>query len=313
MGGGRIHPSGRRQGKGLTGADGVTQEPTILFGVGATKAGTSWLYHHLASHPECHLRSIKELHYFDSAASGQFDRQLKLHAAAAQRLVSAGGDRAAAIAARRADLAQWASVMERRREDIPAYLAYLTAGQGERRLVADITPSYGLLPVDRLRAMAAIGPDVRFVYLMRDPVARLWSHVRMLARRSVAAAADFPAAAHGLLRGILAGAPSGAVARGDYAAAITRLRAAVDPRRLLVMFQENLMARPGLARLCGFLGIGVRPAAFDRRLHEGMPLAMTEEEMRGARIFLRSQYEFVARQFSDVPDAWRKNMGEVVG
>ncbi|HEX9858465.1 MAG TPA: sulfotransferase [Paracoccaceae bacterium] len=294
----------------------MTQESTILFGVGATKAGTTWLYNHLASHPECHLRSIKELHYFDSIASGNVERQLKLRAAAAERLASAAStdaDRAAATAARRADLAQWIGVLERQGEDIPAYLAYLTAGQGGRRLVADITPSYGLLPVDRLRAMAAIGPDVRFVYLMRDPVARLWSHVRMLARRSVAAAADFPAVAHDLLQRILAGAPSGAVARGDYAAAITRLRAAVDPQRLLVMFQEDLMSRPGLARLCGFLGIAVQPAAFGRRVHQGAPLSMTEEQRLGACVFLRSQYEFVARQFSDVPDAWRKNMAEVVG
>ena len=39
-------------------------QPTLLFCVGATKAGTSWLFDYLKHHPECHLRSVKELQYF---------------------------------------------------------------------------------------------------------------------------------------------------------------------------------------------------------------------------------------------------------
>ena len=42
-------------------------DPVLLFGIGATKAGTSWLHRYLAGHPDCALRSIKELHFFDTA------------------------------------------------------------------------------------------------------------------------------------------------------------------------------------------------------------------------------------------------------
>src|SRR4029453_18936667 len=33
--------------------------------VGAQKAGTSWLYHQLVSHPDFWMPPVKELHYFD--------------------------------------------------------------------------------------------------------------------------------------------------------------------------------------------------------------------------------------------------------
>ena len=43
---------------------------TMAICVGATKAGTSFLYEHLAAHPQCHFRTIKELHYFDKVLTG---------------------------------------------------------------------------------------------------------------------------------------------------------------------------------------------------------------------------------------------------
>lgn len=286
----------------------MTQEPTILFGVGATKAGTTWLYDYLSSHPDCHLRSIKELHYFDALDAGRVDQQLQSRYAAAGRLLPSSRKPKADDEARQTDLADWIDVLELPSESPDAYLGYLTAGQGDRRVVADITPSYALLSAARLKKMATIAPDTRFVYLMRDPVARLWSHIRMVASRTTG---NFPAKAREILRNIANGETSSVTTRGDYAATLTRLQSAIDPQRLLVMFQETLMTTPGVTRLCRFLGIRTQPADFSRRVHEGTPLAMTDEDHATARAFLRSQYDFVARQFSDLPDAWRMNMNEV--
>ena len=75
-----------------------------------------------------------------------------------------------AIAAQRIeDRAEWERVLSKGVEDTAAYLDYLTTGAtGERQLVADVTPAYGLLPEARLAQMAGLMPDVRFLYLMRD-------------------------------------------------------------------------------------------------------------------------------------------------
>lgn len=37
----------------------------LLLGIGAPKAGTTWLYDYLSTHPEVHVPRTKELHYFN--------------------------------------------------------------------------------------------------------------------------------------------------------------------------------------------------------------------------------------------------------
>lgn len=292
----------------------MTTEPTILFCVGATKAGTTWLYDHLAGHPDCHLRAIKELHYFDSVESGSFKRQLQLHRTYAdtlrKRLVKAEGKSLKRATQKLQDVMAWHDVLVQKSENIAGYLSYLTQGREGRVLVGDITPSYATLPAGRLAQMAALAPGVRFVYLMRDPVSRLWSHIKMVARRAANAADAVPEACYALLEQVLDGARSGMTDRGDYAGAIARLNAAVEPSRLRVMFMEEMMTPAGMERLSAFLGIRPVEADFSRRVHAGPVLAMSDDQMRRARALLRPQYEFVARHYPELPENWRRNMGE---
>lgn len=292
----------------------MTTEATILMCVGATKAGTTWLFRHLSAHPDCHLRTIKELHYFDTVEVGGYDRQIALKVAEFDAVEAKGpGDRPWMHKRKLRDLADWAAVLEHRAEDAAAYLGYLMQGRGDRRVVGDVTPAYALLPVERLRRIAGLSGDVRFVYLIRDPLARLWSHVRMLAARAARGLGDLAAKAHGLMDRALSGDLPAATERGDYAGALARLDAAVAPSRLLVMFYEDLMSRSGGERLHGFLGIGATEPNFDRRVHEGVALELEAGHRARALAYLRPQYDFVARRFPALPENWRRNMGEVHG
>ena len=38
---------------------------TLVIGIGAQKAGTTWLYRYLRTHPQVGMSPIKELHYWD--------------------------------------------------------------------------------------------------------------------------------------------------------------------------------------------------------------------------------------------------------
>lgn len=297
-------------------ADPVTEEPTILLGVGATKAGTSWLYEHLSAHPECHLRAVKELHYFDTLENRGFGRQMRDHTAQARQLmarvqVTTGPERERLLQ-RLADVLDWMGVISARKADDAAYLRYLAGGgRRGRRIVAEITPAYALLPEERLRRIAGMAADVRFLYLMRDPVARLWSQLRMMAAREARRAEAVPELALSMLEEVLGGGRKGAVARGDYRAALARLNAAVDPRRLMVLFQEELFSAPGLERLSTWLGIRPQPGNFTRRVHEGVPVILPEAQRQRVRDFLQPQYDYVARHYPDrIPASWRQNMGE---
>ena len=287
--------------------------PTLLFCVGATKAGTSWLHDYLSGHPDCHLRGVKELHYFDchDLGAGWALADLKARIAKAEAaLASARPERALELAAKLADLKALLKLL-RQPVDEAAYVAYLTEGRGEEKLVADLTPAYSLLSAERLRQMAGLLPDVRFLYILRDPIARLWSHVRMIARRRGGTGTVASGQAARILEGVIAGREEAIAVRSDYRGALERLRAAVDPARLMVAFHEELLTVPGIGALCGFLGIGQRPADLERRVHEGVQLAMQPVQVQAARDWLRPQYDYVERTMGRLPHAWHRALTEV--
>lgn len=293
----------------------MSQEPTFLFCVGATKAGTSWLYQHLLAHEECHFRSIKELHYFTMTEPRQFERAIKVldakMAAMQARIDVAEAGKTKWLQRQLADLAEWRLVLERRATDLDAYRGFVTKGAEGARLVGDVTPAYALMPVERLRALLQVAADTRVLYLIRDPLARLWSHVRMIAART-AAASGFERAAHDLVgritSGDLSGEGQGIVDRGDYAAIIPKLETVFAGKKLMVQFQEELMTPAGVSRLSDFLGITPASAALEKRVHEGRALALDEGMKARALVWLRPQYDFVASRFPVLPEAWSRNM-----
>ncbi|TCP58646.1 sulfotransferase family protein [Rhodovulum bhavnagarense] len=281
-------------------------EATLLFGVGATKAGTSWLHTYLDRHPQCHLRAIKEMHYFDMLDAGKLERsRAELQETRNSLAARPMPDDPAQVALRRrrlADMDDWIDALGRGND--AAYLAYLDAGRGAARLIADITPAYGLLSVGRLKQMAAMASDVRFVYLLRDPVERLWSHVRMIARRRAAPGEDIAPRAGRILNRVLRGEETHITERGDYRAVLGRLWAAVEPSRLLLVFHEELFSDAGVERLCRFLGLEPQPAPLGERIHAGVPVPMSAAQRAAAADFLAPQYDFVATRLGRIPPQW---------
>lgn len=292
-------------------------EPTYFFCIGATKAGTSWLHDHLSRHDECYLRSIKELHYFSRSSTTQFGRALREcedKIALLQAGVDLSGRGKPDVCRQLADLRDWQDVLQLREVNLPAYRSYLTKGMGSGHLVGDMTPAYALLPAKTLQDLLAVGSNVRVVYLIRDPLERLWSHVRMIAKRT--APGRFAEEAIALLdrvtRGDLSGEAKGIVARGKYSAILPKLARVFDPKCLFVQFYEDLMTSEGVARLSAFLGIVPGHADFQKRVHGGVSLAMPARAKCRALAFLKPQYDYVAREYGTIPAVWRANMSEGV-
>jgi hypothetical protein len=287
----------------------VTAGP-ILFCVGAAKAGTSWLHRVLSDHPGCALRSIKELHFFDALDRGEVDRQVAAFGARRDgylaEMEGAGPVRLATRARQVRDCEEWIAVL--RSGDEGAYLRYLRAG-AEGRMVADMTPAYALLSEERLTRMAGIGRDVRFLYLIRDPVERLWSHVRMIAAQRAAKDGQAEGRAAHVLSRVFGGKESEIAVRSDYAAAIGKLARAVDPRRVMVAVTEEMFTTAGLAGIMAFLGLSVPEADFSRRIHEGAAGEMAPDARRTARAWLADQYDFVADWLGRRPAGWTYGQG----
>ncbi len=289
-------------------------EPVLLFGIGAAKAGTTWLYRFLAAHPDCALRSIKELHFFDTVDDRKsrdfYLRDLARKAETIERRIAGAeaGEQSDHIL-HLADLRLYADILES--HDEAAYLSYLSDRRGAGRVVGDITPAYGLLPAQRLAHMARLTRDVRLVYLMRDPVDRLWSHVRMIARRRSADDQAAFALAGVILDRVLSGGEDHIALRGDYRGVIEKLAEAVDPGHTFVCTCEDLFEGTALEALCDFLGIAPLPGETLAPAHRGMAVEMRPDQKARAADFLRPQYDFVADWIGRLPPAWIANRAGV--
>lgn len=279
----------------------------VFLCVGAAKAGTSWLHRQLADHPECHFRAIKELHYFNAIDEGTLKAEFRKHKAWHQELLErvALSDTAPTDdqAMRLADRGAWLDVLDARVEDREAYLGYLHGGADQAKVVGEMTPAYALLSVERLRTMAEMAPDVRFLYLLRDPVERLWSHVRMIAGRRDPAGDVTVDSCAAILNRTIAGEETEIVKRSDYASALDRLKAAVAPARLLVEVFEDMVRGDGLNRICDFLGIS-RMAGDPTPVYEGRALAMNAAQRSLAINWLAPQYAAAEAALGRRPDAW---------
>jgi len=293
---------------------------TLLYGLGAQKAGTTWLSDLLQTSPECHFCPIKELHYFDSMRLPGTQQAHAHRIATLQRLASEVTPEQGITHRRRlrriVDLAMQLHMMTDEAPGYNGYLAYLLQGYRGQKVICDITPAYGVLNTIIYKEMQRLAP-AKFLFLMRDPVDRLWSQVRM----GIAAQPDAPedpAAFEALcLTWVREKHKTGQIAqihRADYARTLEKLENALPEGqradKLLTLFFEELFSQASVDRVCAFLEIAPLEADPGRVANPGRPSGLPEEAE--ARLYdgLRAQYAFAEARFgrARLPAAWRDRM-----
>ncbi|MHA7874964.1 sulfotransferase family protein [Roseivivax sp.] len=288
----------------------------MLFVIGAQKAGTTFLHQALAQTPEVHLPPVKELHYFDirrGCGKLTFAARARELARAADALELAGPaparlERARAAAALIA-MQSGAPAGTQSPDRHAAYLTYLAEGHAGARYIADITPAYAVLPAADFADMASIGA-ARFVFVLRDPVARMWSQLRMATRAELgpgAPAATLAASARARAEALIRSGRLPRVERADYARTLGALDRAVPRARQHILFYEDLVrdAR-AFGALCDFLEIAPGAPDLGRRVNPGVNLPLPPDLESAFATAFAPQYAMVRARFgSQVPEEWR--------
>lgn len=220
-----------------------------FLGIGAQKAGSSWLDAQLRTHPGIWMPPLKELHYFDRPHDGL--RTRLTHPRVAYRM------------ARRRLLAEtlglgwlrapeewmwWARYLLGTRSD--AWYASLFA-PGAGRVTGEITPRYAVLGEADVAHAARALPHGRILYLLRDPVERAWSNLKMGADRYGAPETW----REGELRERVE--RSGVLAMGRYSEVLARWERHFPSERIFVGFFDEIAEDPAglLRRVFRFLGV----------------------------------------------------------
>ncbi len=209
-----------------------------------------------------------------------------------------------------AEIDRYLGLIGRGEENASAYVAFLKKGRKGARVVGDITPAYALLSEARLTMMAGLAPVTRFLYVLRDPIDRLWSNIRMMAGWKGGSQAEIAERANRIFDRWTRGDEQAVSERCDYAAALGRLSAAVPAESRLIAFYEDLFTQATADRICAFLGVASHPAPLERRVHESATIALDPTRHAIAAERLAPQYDYVRTMFGGLPRGWR---AETVG
>ena len=148
-----------------------------FLGIGAQKAGTTWLHHNLQHHPDIYLPPLKELHYFDNQHHSLYTR-LQQKKAYYRIAVEEFKDEITRLGFLRdsSKLAWLTRYLFWPRSD--RWYASLFPDR-ENIVCGEITPAYGILDASVLEQVAHCMPQAKIIYLIRNPIHRSWSSLRM--------------------------------------------------------------------------------------------------------------------------------------
>ena len=148
----------------------------------------------------------------------------------------------------------------------------------------EITPNYCVLPESRIAEIAELIPDLKLIFIMRNPIERAWSHAQMqLVRMSKVAptAAAFRAHLHSKCSRELS----------DYRQIIAVWTKWFSPQQILISYLEDVHFAPRrhMRSVYEFLGVDAEAAGHivRRRVHVGGEETMpTDQAIELANIYL---------------------------
>ncbi|WP_134681298.1 sulfotransferase family protein [Paracoccus ravus] len=270
---------------------GRPRKPDFL-GIGAQKAGTTWLSQMLSQREDIWTPPFKEVQFFNHRYVEEHRQWLPWHFKRAKQNIQK----------------RWEASGEEMPDDLRRYLNRVTrepmftnhwykmvfapAPEGARTL--DITPEYSTLPEEGVEFVAKFLPEAKFIYIIRHPVDRAVSQLKMnltRKRRKPGSVEEWLAEVEDPVL----------TDRGDYMTYVPRWNAHFGPDRLLYL-PFGVIARDPLGflrRVESFLGL----TPFDYRdvgkkvFASDNALVVPNEARARLREKLESQFGFLDTTF----------------
>ena len=241
-----------------------------FIGIGAQKAGTTWLHRNLQVHPGIWMPKEKELHYFDEK-------------------IKQGGGLLGKLRGDRPSDKRWRRQAKSRFRRLPRgpfaqdlgwdlryflgrpndgwYASLFEPGGG--KVTGEATPDYAILGEDEVAHVYEIMPYAKIIFMMRSPLERPWSAMDMRTRirgESIEEISDAK-----FFRRFDA---RGSRLRTEYSRTLDNWSSSYPPEQIFVGFLEDVHFFPEklLKDLYTFLDVdpNFEPPNADRRVHSGL-------------------------------------------
>ena len=242
-----------------------------FIGIGAQKAGTTWLHRNLQAHPQIFMPR-KEVHYFDKKINDRSNARTRLF-----------GSRKIDIQWRR-QVKHW-TLMHLIKEpslrgllwDFKYYMLpyndqwYASVFEPKKGKVAgEITPAYSVLDRDSVVHVHELVPDAKIIFFMRNPIERVWSQTVMSFDRAKKGSAESVSEEELFQRS----ERDSMWKLSNYLRTFENWGACYSEEQIFVGFLEDIHFFPGelLKSLYGFLGVdpSVKYGNITRKIHPGL-------------------------------------------
>lgn len=279
---------------------------TLLICIGAQKAGTTWLADYFRNHPQVHVPLAKEVHYFDARFVPTWCRKYETemleefqHEVAALNRETCGEP---AIQQKlHAMLLRFRMI-----HDPKEYLRFMMWGAQNASVLFEATPDYCMMAEDGFAAMKEMHPDVRLVFLLRNPADRFWSSMKF--NKIHRPDFDIVQGFHKFLERedfkLLA----------DYGRTLRAIRAVFPQNRIHIEFYERLFCAGAVNSICHFAGISPMTAAFEVRSNASFSNETPKElRARAVSAYGRAYSDIHEFMDGDVPESWLQDLALLQG
>ncbi len=237
---------------------------------GAQKSGTTWLYNNLRAHPEI---------FFPKPLAGEpayFSKE-----------------------------SHFFDVEERFARGVSFYAQRFAPGRV--KVKGDMTPNYALLAPDRIATVRKLMPDVRLIFLMRNPIERAWSRVVMRvvieAGRSMESMSDDELTAELIREDVRS--------NSDYLTIIRSWLRFFPGEQLWIGFMDDIVNRPEallrevLAHINVSADLDLSDFPLSQRFFAGPGTSIGPNQLSFLRGMYAAQIEELYEAFGERVSAWR--------
>ena len=265
-----------------------------FLGIGAQRAGTSWLWVQLKKHPRIWMPPRKELHYFDRseaypspshlASSGLLPRFFgrSEHNKDYRKLFR----KELQASLRRAN---WKEI----RWTLSYYLGSTSDAwyrslfkDGADKVKGEITPAYSILGPEEVNHVHRLFPALKIIFLLRNPIDRAWSQCRLRWTRRKFEGIKDVAKIEELIE-----SPAQTL-RSDYVRTIHIWRSIFSSEQLFIGFYDDIVQHPNklLSDILNFLGLDSRGGEYFHDLKRRVNVAKAEDMPDEVRFYLARKY-----------------------
>ena len=276
----------------------MKQTPPTFLGIGAQKAGTTWLYNQLVRHPEIWLPPIKEMHFFDRSEHYRGPNKLTI-------------------------LAPFKNFVKPERHDSPGvktgletissflnedWYRGLFSYAARYKARGEITPSYSILESADVAQIKAINPDMKFIFMIRNPIERAISAIRFNVSRSWV---DIDLGSDDDIISTLKS--SGLVSRGNYEQTLMTYLEHFDSSQILLGFYDAIQQDPSglMSGITGLLGVAPfehNSVDFRERVNASPAHKMSDSVMDYLSHEYAPMIHRMAEQFGSYAIAWSESL-----